>query len=260
MPDEIVTELESPEVTQEQVTTPPDETVESAEEKTPQEAEEKKFTQSELDEILQKRLAKESARAERRALKVYADKLETMTSQRQESKPTEQPNGKPTMAQYANVEDYVEAVADWKLEQREQASQKSQADSQRATVANKVEKIMQDAAKISGFDREAFDELPITDAMAYAILDSDVAAKITAHLTSNPEDAERISTLSPARQAAEIGKLEAKISSQTVKASNAPAPIKPIGNRGGAANSDLAKSSMEDYIAARAKQGARWAR
>jgi hypothetical protein len=119
---------------------------------------------------------------------------------------------------------------------------------------------MQEAAKISGFDREAFDELPITDAMAYAILDSDVAAKITAHLTSNPDDAERISALSPARQAAEIGKLEARISSQTVKASNAPAPIKPIGNRGGSANSDLAKSSMEDYIAARAKQGARWAR
>jgi hypothetical protein len=252
--------IEEQATTPETVVTTPDITVESAEENTPQDADEKKFTQAELDEIIQKRVAKEAARAERRALKVYADKLESMTNQRQESKQTEQPSGKPTMAQYANVEDYVEAVADWKLEQREQVSQKSQADSQRATVANKVEKIMQEAAKISGFDREAFDELPITDAMAYAILDSDVAAKITAHLTSNPDDAERISALSPARQAAEIGKLEARISSQTVKASNAPAPIKPIGNRGGAANSDLSKSSMDDYIALRAKQGARWAR
>jgi hypothetical protein len=50
---------------------------------------EKTFTQKELDEILQKRLAKSEARAERRAKEAYREALEAVTRQqpvqRQES-------------------------------------------------------------------------------------------------------------------------------------------------------------------------------
>jgi hypothetical protein len=56
-----------------------------------------------------------------------------------------------------------------------------------------------------------------------------------AHFVSNPEEVTRISNLSPVRQIAEIGKLEAKVSDVVVKpvtVSKAPAPIEPIGTRG----------------------------
>jgi hypothetical protein len=57
-----------------------------------------------------------------------------------------------------------------------------------------------------------------------------------AYLVNNPKEAERIATLSPARQAAELGKIEAKFPSavKDVAVSKAPAPIKPIGSHGSA--------------------------
>lgn len=222
---------------------------------------EKKFTQAELDEIIQKRIAKEAAKAERRALKVYAEKLEGMTRQPVQAE-TPKPDGKPTMAQFANVENYVEAVADWKLQQREQATKQEREQQAQKSMLSKAESIYSEAEKIQGFDRDEFDALPLTPAIAQAIIDSDLPAKVMAHLTSNPAEVDRIAKLAPARQAAEIGKLEAKISTAetSVQTSKAPAPIKPVGSRGGSNAGDLAKASMEDYIAARAKQGARWAK
>ena len=248
MSDEIVTsEAVIPETTQEEVKveTPSEDTVESQEEPKPQ-ADEKKFTQAELDEIIQKRIAKESARAERRALKVYADKLEKMTEVRQ-APAVQSPDGKPTMAQYANVEDYVEAVSDWKLNQREQQTQKQQAEEQQKQFLEKTEKIYAQAEKIRGFDRDAFDELPLTNAIAQAIVGSEVAPKLMAHFVSNPDEVTRIAGLSPIRQIAEIGKLEDKVSSVVVKpvtVSKAPAPIEPIGTRG---SSTKDPSDMTDH-------------
>lgn len=252
-------EVAAPETTPDNVETP--ETVtDAAKEVEGNQAEEKTFTQAELDAIIQKRISKAEAQAERRALKVYADKLESM--QRQPAQQQEAPaDNKPKMAQFENVEDYVEAVADWKLAQRDQSSAKVQAEQTQKSVYDRTEKIYAQAEKIQGFDRDEFDALPLTTPIAQAIIESDEAPRLMAHLASNPAEAQRIANLSPARQAAEIGKLEAKFAATgTVKASNAPPPIKPIGNRGGAASGDLGRSSMEDYIAQRAKQGARWAR
>jgi len=256
------------EVMQEQAAIP--EEVATAETETPAveaeevkeaEKESKTFSQEELDRIIQKEKAKAEARAERRALKVYAEKLEAMTS-----KPVQQPeaprgDGKPQMSQYDNVEDYVEAVAEWKLQQREMGARQQQVETTQRQILDKTEKIYAQAEKISEFDRDTFDELPLTQTVAQAIIDSDVAPALMAHLSSHPEEAERIASLSPARQAAEIGKLELKVATaKQVKASNAPAPIKPIGNRGGASNGDLTKMTMEEFLEARSKQGARWAR
>ena len=244
-------------------TEPPTEEAKADEVETP--ADEKKFTQKELDEIIQKRIVKEAARAERRALKVYAEKLERMSQPAQQQEPQRSDNGKPTSDQYRNVDDYVEALTEWKLGQKEAESKRASEQAQSKQLLTKVEKVYAEAEKISGFDRASFDamfdELP-KDAqtnIAMTILESDIPGKILAHLHANPDVAEKLAELSPTRQAAEIGKLEAKLSTVSVTKSKAPAPISPIGSRGGSASGDLARMSMEDYVAARAKQGARWA-
>lgn len=192
---------------------------------------EKTFTQKELDEIVQKRTAKAEAIAERRAIKAYAQKLEQMVPQQQPK--AEESNGRPTQAQFANVDDYVEAMADWKLGQRDQATRQQQQQEQSRNLNSRTESIYAEAAKVPGFDRDAFDELPLTQPIAAALIESDSPAKLMAHLAANPEEVDRIAGLSPARQAAEIGKLEAKLASAP-KVSKAPPPITPIGgNRGG---------------------------
>lgn len=202
---------------------------------------EKTFTQKELDEIVQKRTAKAEAIAERRAIKAYAQKLEQMVPQQQQPQ-ADETNGRPTQAQFANVDDYVEAMADWKLSQRDQATRQQQQQEQSRSLNSRTESIYAEAAKEPGFDREAFDELPLTQPIAAALIESDAPAKLMAHLAANPDEVERIAGLSPARQAAEIGKLEAKIASAP-KVSKAPPPITPIGGtRGG----DKEPSQMTD--------------
>lgn len=261
MTEEVQVELEQAPVTEQNVTPLPEDIEAKADAENTQE-EKKSFTQAELDKIIQKEKAKAEARAERRALKVYAEKLEGMT--RQPAQQQEAPrDSKPRMDQFSNVEDYVEAVSDWKLNQRDEESNRNKAEEYGRATLTKTEKMYAEASTLSkDFDRASFDELPLTPAIAQAIIDSDIPAKIMVHLSSNPEEADRIARLSPARQAAEIGKIEARLATTPakVKASNAPDPIKPVGARNGATNGNLATASMDDYIAMRKQQGAKWAR
>jgi hypothetical protein len=225
----------------------------------PTQAEEKHFTQDELNAIVQKEKAKAEAKAERRALKAYSEKLEAMTPRQQHAEQAKQPDGKPKLDQFQNVEDYVEAVADWKLEQREQVGKRAAAETQNQTVYNKTEKIYAEAEKLAGFDRESFDELPLTTSIAQAVIESDIAPKLMAHMAANPDEVERISKLSSARQAAEIGKLEAKLSAvKDVKMSKAPAPIKTVGSRGGEVGKNIDTMTMAEFAAFEKARGARY--
>lgn len=249
--------IEQPVSEQAQSETPDNGTEAGSEEIT--QAEEKHFTQDELNAIVQKEKAKAEAKAERRALKAYAEKLEAMTPRQQQAEQTRQPDGKPKLDQYTNVEDYVEAVADWKLEQRDQVGKRTEAESQQKTVFDKTEKIYASAEKLAGFDRDAFDELPLTTSIAQAIIESDIAPKLMAHMAANPEEVDRIAKLSPARQAAEIGKLEVKLSAvKDVKVSKAPAPIKTVGARGGEVGKSIENMTMAEYAAFEKNRGARY--
>ena len=111
---------------QAQATAPEDQTAVSTsdetgtpEEKEIPQVETKTFTQEELDRIVQK----EKSRAESKANREYVKKLEAMmmeNRQRQtEAPPAKAADGKPKIADFQDVEAYVEAVADWKIEQKE---------------------------------------------------------------------------------------------------------------------------------------------
>lgn len=252
----VTSEVQNPAATPENVATQPAATEAPEGEST--QAETKSFTQEELDAIIQKEKAKAEAKAERRALKAYRETLERLVPQQQQHERQEE-SGRPTQAQFANVDDYVEAMAEWKLGQREQAQQQHQQQQQVKSITEKTEGFYAEALKDPSFDRDTFDELPLTKTIAEAIIESDAAPKLMVFMANNPEEVQRISGLSPARQAAEIGKLEARLATAP-KPSNAPPPIKPIGTRGSATNSDLGKVSMEEYIEQRKKQGAGWSR
>jgi len=242
---------ETPEAAQDKAATDESATEADSQEKDTQ-ADEKKFTQTELDEIIKKRIAKATAIAERKASKAYAEKLEGIARQPQEQRQAAPVEGKPKLEQFDKVEDYVEAVADWKMQTHQQA-QARQTEEQRvkqfqSEVQTKAQSVFEQAEDDPEFDNAAFEALPISDPMAYAILDSDIATKLMVHLQKNPEEVDRITKLSPARQAAEIGKMEAKLSVvEKVKPSNAPAPIKPIGSRGGSVTGDPSKMSQGEF-------------
>lgn len=245
-----------PAATPEQVATPATETQAAPDVKTEAEPA-KTFTQAELDAIVQKEKAKAARIAESRAMKARIEALESRIPQQQQ-KPPEASN-RPTRAQFADDDDYVEAMADWKLQQREAAMRQQAQQNQARTLAAKTENLYAEAQKIPGFDRDAFDSLPLTQPMAAALIDSDVPAKLMHYLATNPDEVARIASLPPARQAAAIGKLEDKVSAAP-KTSNAPPPIKPIGSGGRGANTDRSSMSYAEYRALREKEGASWAR
>ena len=100
-------------------TTAPVETNPDAVTDTEQEAKEvpaeKTFTQAELDDIVQRRIAKAESKAERRATQAYKDALEAVTKPQQ----VQQRNTEPTRDQFASDAEWIDAKVEYKLAQRE---------------------------------------------------------------------------------------------------------------------------------------------
>lgn len=176
---------------------------------------------------LEKRFSQLTKRAY--AAEARADALERMYSQPQE------PNAK-------DGELNVDEIVERKLAEREQQKHFESVEQKKESIFSKLE-------KSSDFDRDDFlENVRVTPLMAEAILESDLGDKVVKHLYSNPEEAERIASLPPARQAVEIGKLEVKLSSPApVKKSGAPAPIAPISGNGKGSLEYSPDMSPEDY-------------
>ena len=178
------------------------------------EAAPKTFSQEELDAAIGKRLAREQRKWERERVQPVVQQAPV------------------TPEQFASNEDYVEALADQRAEQKiaEREQRKQQAEILE-TYHDKEEEVR---AKYDDFEQVAYNpNLPITTVMAQSIQASDNGPEVAYHLGANPREAERISRLSPIMQAKEIGKIEAQLTANPPikKTSNAPAPISPVSAR-----------------------------
>lgn len=215
---------------------------------------EKTFTQAELDAILEKKNAKLIRQRDQERTK--REELERLVAKA--TIPHDE--GKPNKADYDDVDKYADDVAEWKLNQRAREEQVVQKLSSESSFEAKRDDLLSDLAEIETFDMDKWNKLPISKAMGDAIIDSDIRTKLAVHIFDNPSDLQRIAALSPARQIAEIGKLEERLSAAP-KTSKAPAPINPIGNgKTVTTKSSAAATTMEEYIERRKAEGARWAR
>lgn len=102
----------------------------------------------------------------------------------------------------------------------------------------------------------------LSDEARRLIVDSDVGPALLHHLATNSEAHERIAKLNPVRQAVELAKLEEALAkpAEAKTSSDAPAPAKPNPQGKSSAVKDPDKMTQAEYMAWRAKQGARWAR
>ncbi len=244
-------EAPNPEAAQVQAAQPDADTQAASEEST---GVAKTFTQDELNDIVKKEKARAEAKAERRVLKALERRTPQQAAQQQAQERAQ--DDKPNRRDGESDDAYLDRLTDWKLDQRERASQQQKAQEHNRSLAAKTEGMYAEASKLPGFDREEFDALPLTPTIAQALIESDVTPKLMAFMSSNPEEVARISALSPTKQAAEIGKLATRLASSTP--SKAPPPINPVGSRGAAVQS-LEEASLDEYAKMRAKQGAPWA-
>lgn len=262
MPDELnpgVEPTEVPNTEPEQSKTGTDapgaETEGAEKEVTPNEPKTITLTDEELKDRIERATAKAAARAERRAFREAKELLTQFVPQQQAEKSGD---GRPSREQFQDDESFIDALTDWKLDQRERGQKQVEQQRQVKTLAEKTEKIYAEAEKIPGFDRDDFDSLPLTPVIAQALTDSDVAPKLMAYMAQHPEEVSRIGALSPARQAVEVGKLEVKLTT-TAKAPKAPAPIETVTGAAAGVKS-LEKMNAEDYYRERMKQRPVWQR
>lgn len=231
---------------------------ESTEKETPVEPKTLTLTEDELRDRIERATAKASAKAERRALRQAHEML--MQANGRQQQPTQQQDDRPRREAYASDDEYFDKLTDWKLEQRDSRQKASANQEQARSMSEKTEKIYAEAEKLSGMDRDDLDEVvgKFTPVIAQALVESDVSAKLLTHMASHPEDLQRIAALSPARQAAEIGKLETRLTT-SAKPPRTPAPIEPVGG-GQSPMKSLATMSADEYYATRMKQKPAWAR
>lgn len=152
--------------------------------------------------------------------------------------PAKVEEGKPNPDDFKTVGEYVEALTDYKAEQAIAKVAKRDEGKKAADAWN----AQLDAGRkeFADFDEAIDSDLPLTPAMQEAIIQSNVGYKVAYHLANNPDETKRIAALSPARQAAEIGKIEASLDVQPKprevrRTSTAPEPISPIGSVAGRA-------------------------
>lgn len=237
----------------------PVETLETPE--TPEAAPEKTFTQKELDDIIGKRLAKESRRAERDAQNRESRIQQEIATRLQKVQPAPVRSGEPKPAEFQDYESYIAALTDYKVDQKmtgfhQQGEAQRQQQYQREQAQFVQKRLSTAASKYEDFNEVALSEdVPISQAMAAYISESDAGGDVAYFLGKNLDEAERIHNLSPTRQVIALDKLAEKLNGSPSN-TRVPAPIVP--NAGKAV---VSKNTFElpwkDFVAQRRKETSR---
>jgi hypothetical protein len=174
-------------------------------------------------------------------------------------------NDKPDAAKFESHEEYLEAIADWRIEKR--WAEKEQKTKEVEFLKEHTAKTDTFKAKIETF-KEAHDDFDdaIADVndivmpsnMQDAIFHSENAPELMYALAKNREELKRICSLSPALAVKELGKFEAKFLDSekevTKKTTKAPPPIKPVGTKASAGNKALEDMDYREFKKARELQ------
>lgn len=219
--------------------TPP---VKTAPESEPDDSQETDESQPSRPSSRQRRidkLTRENAELQRR--------LEALTPQAAPppAAPVETPAaaGRPVLKDFQTLEEYTEALTEWKINQRE-AAQQAEHEKRAAQAAAKA---LQDswsakdaaAAKAHPDYRELMDATEIPEgpgvlAARQALLEEDNGAEILYWLASRPAELKRIAALPPTKAVLEIGKLAVALTSPSSpenhkpKVTSAPRPPAPL--------------------------------
>ena len=178
---------------------------------------------------------------------------------------------KPTVAQFDDYGEYIEALTDWKADQA--VAKHMAEDTDRKVGEVRVQTFQErqaDFAKATPDYVEVMrnSNLPIAQHVIDAAQESDVGPQLLYHFVKNPDVLDRINRMDVRAADREIGRLEATLSSTKAsvppppakKLTQAPAPAGTTNTQGRSTTTDLASASMDEYMATRKSQGARWAR
>jgi len=224
----------------------------------------KPFSERISEVVTQRREAETRAeRAERERDELRA-RLDAMSAQAAPVKETPRPD----RAKFANDEEYIEAVAEWKADERlakrerEQAEAKAKAEREQLTTNWQK---AQERAKAEIDDYEAVikaSDVQLPGHLHQAILESDVGPHLAYYFAKHPDEAKRFAGMSATTALRQLGKLEDRLADESddepapkaspapaVEKSKAPAPITPV--KDGRAVDPGPANSFDEYRARR---------
>lgn len=193
-------------------------------------------------------------------------------NEKPEPEPKASPAGKPNIDDFETHAEYVEALTDWKTDQkfkaRDEEAEKSklQSEQQKAEAAH-FERINAFANEHDDYNEvlKGVGHLPVSSAFNAEIVESENGPAIIYELAQDPEEFARVALLPVRAVAREIGRIEARILAKTSaqetkpeakKITKAPKPITPVGGSGKAGAKSLTDPNLTqaEYEAIRREQ------
>lgn len=179
--------------------------------------------------------------------------------------------GKPKESDFTTHDDYIEAITDWKIEQREKTREDQARQAEAKTNQEKQFKSHRD--RVDGFRKthtdfdetlENVEDIGVSRAMQELIIGSENGPELMHALAQNREEFERINSLPPIAAARELGKFETKFleksstSSHKKKTTSTPPPVNPVnaGKSGTRKSISDPNLSQAEYEAIRREQSA----
>lgn len=204
----------------------------------------------------------EKKEAERKAQELER-KLSELQQTRQPPEPEAPQSDKPQLADF-DYDDakYLDALTDWKLEQREkQREQERQKTQQQERLGSFVQRQAAYAAGNSEYDAAIKQAdaagISFSEGVSEVILTADNGVELHHELLKSPELIDKLNRMTPVQAAMELGRLEARLKSTPAPAiTSAPDPIAGLNGAGSQLTPGGASESMADYYARRTKERA----
>ena len=205
---------------------------------------------------------KYEAQAEAKMLKERLDRIEQNIQERV-AKPID--NSEPRIDNFDDFDQYVAAKAEWiaskkineTLDERERRSAEERAAAAHYQAVDGWNQRLEKAtAELPDF-KEVIEssDVPMSDFMRDAIIDSDLGPKVAYWLANNPDEAKKIASMSPLATVKAIGRIEERLESLAKapkKPTAAPAPLKSVGGKA-SVQKDPGQMSDSEYAEWRKK-------
>jgi len=190
-----------------------------------------------------------------------------------EGEETRQPTvQRPIEEDFENYNDYVDALTDWKVEQKLADYDRKVAERSEETYLEEKHqefraKLGKGYEKYEDFEEVAFDEIvPITPFMADVLVETEIPADIAYYLGKNIPECTSIANMSPIQAVKAIGLIEEKLKGQSQEeepvvkdqsgkppapkpkpTTKAPAPITPVPPGSATVSKDPSRMTNEEY-------------
>lgn len=158
---------------------------------------------------------------------------------------------KPKAETFATHDEYVEALTDWKLDQKLLERERKQ--KEHAVKSESETKINTHRARVDEFSKskedwddvtEVFSKAPISITLQEAVVNSDHGPEMLYELGKDPKELKRILALPPIQAAMALGKIESRYSKSNPSndkklTTKAPPPVTPVKGKGSSATKSI---------------------